>query len=302
MKAFVFPGQGSQKKGMGKDAYENFEESKRIFQKASKVLGFDIASLCFEGTEEKLKLTEFSQPAILTTSIALLYGLNKLPDAAFGHSLGEYSALVCASSISFEDAVRTVHLRGKFMQNAVPIGKGKMSAILGFEKNKLLDCLRTASSTGIVEVANYNSPNQIVISGETKAVEEAERLCKENGAKKVVPLEVSAPFHCSLMKGAADNLKKELNKIKISDTKINFISNVTATFINDGNEIKNLLVEQMYMPVLWEDSCRYAYNNGINTFIEMGNGTVLSGLIKKTLEHVTMYNVQDAGSIKGFNL
>lgn len=302
MKAFVFPGQGSQKKGMGKDAYENFEEAKRVFQKASKVLGFDIAGLCFDGSEEKLKLTEYAQPAILTTSIALLYGLNKLPDAAFGHSLGEYSALVCASSISFEDAVRTVHLRGKFMQNAVPIGKGKMSAILGFEKNKLLECLGIASSMGIVEVANYNSPNQTVISGETKAVEEAEKLCKENGAKRIISLEVSAPFHCSLMKGAADNLKKELNKIKISDAKINFISNVTATFVNDGNEIKNLLVEQMYMPVLWEDSCRYAYNNGINTFVEIGNGTVLSGLIKKILGHVTMYNVQDAGSIKGFNL
>lgn len=296
MKAFVFPGQGSQKKGMGKDAYENFEESKRVFQKAAKVLGFDIASLCFEGTEEKLKLTEYAQPAILTTSIALLYGLNKLPDAAFGHSLGEYSALVCASSISFEDAVRTVHLRGKFMQSAVPIGKGKMSAILGFEKNKLLDCLKSASSMGIVEVANYNSPNQIVISGEIKAVEEAEKICKENGAKRIISLEVSAPFHSSLMKDAANNLKKELNKIKISDTKINFISNVTATFINSGNEIKNLLVEQMYMPVLWEDSCRYAYNNGINTFVEIGNGTVLSGLIKKILEHVTMYNVQDARS------
>ncbi len=297
-KAFVFPGQGSQKAGMGKDLYENFEASAKIFNDANDALGFDLKKLCFEGPDDQLKLTEIAQPAILTVSIAAFAALNKMPDVAAGHSLGEYSALVCAGVLEFGDAVRLVNKRGKFMQEAVPVGVGTMAAVIGLDREKLIECCRKASSVGIVEAANFNSPGQIVISGEVKAVEEAGRLCKEAGAKRVMPLSVSAPFHCSLMKPAADKLALELDKITFKDATVPVVANVTAKPVTSGEEIKDLLIKQVTGAVYWEDSVRHMSSQGADTFVEIGSGKVLAGLIKKTVENATIYNIEDSASLK----
>lgn len=277
--AFVFPGQGSQFVGMGKDLAEKY------LDQANEILGFDLKKLCFEGPEEELKKTEITQPAILTVSIAAFEYLKSkntpLPAAVAGHSLGEYSALVAASSLSFQDAVKIVYLRGKFMQEAVPLGEGSMAAILGLTKEKVEECCQKVSSFGVVSAANLNSPGQIVISGKKQAVEEAAGPCKEAGAKRVIPLQVSAPFHCSLMQPAADKLKLELDKIEIKDANIPVVANVSADFVTKGSDIKKLLVEQVTKSVLWEDSIRKMIGDGITSFVEVGPGMVLSGLIKK---------------------
>lgn len=296
--AFVFPGQGSQKAGMGKDLYDNFEASAKIFDDANEALGFDLKKLCFEGPDEQLKPTEIAQPAILTVSIAAFAALDKMPDIAAGHSLGEYSALVCAGVLGFKDAVKLVNKRGKFMQEAVPVGAGTMAAVIGLDREKLLECCKKASAIGAVEVANFNSPGQIVISGAVKAVEEAGRLCKEAGAKRVMPLQVSAPFHCSMMKPAADKLALELDKITFGDARIPVVANVTANPVTSGKEIKDLLVKQVTGSVYWEDSVKYMSAQGISRFVELGSGKVLSGLIKKTVENATIYNVEDSASLK----
>lgn len=296
--AFVFPGQGSQKAGMGKDLYDNFEASAKIFNDANEALGFDLKKLCFEGPDEQLKLTEIAQPAILTVSIAAFAALGKMPDIAAGHSLGEYSALVCAGVLEFRDAVKLVNKRGKFMQEAVPVGAGTMAAIIGIDRDKLIECCKKASSIGVVEAANFNSPGQIVISGAVKAVEEAGRLCKEAGAKRVMPLSVSAPFHCSLMKPAADKLALELDKTTFSDAKIPVVANVTAKPVTSGKEIKDLLIKQVTGSVYWEDSLKYISVQEITRFVELGPGKVLSGLVKKTVGNATIYNVEDSVSLK----
>lgn len=277
--AFVFPGQGSQFVGMGKELAE------KHLDQASEVLGFDLKKLCFEGPEEELKKTEITQPAILAVSVAAYESLkNKSvpsPAAVAGHSLGEYSALVAASALSFEDAVKIVHLRGKFMQEAVPIGEGSMAAILGLSKEKVYECCLKVAAYGIVSPANLNSPGQIVISGKKEAVEEAIKLCKEAGAKRTIPLQVSAPFHCSLMQPAADKLKAELDKIEIKDANVPVVANVTANYVSKGSEIRELLIKQVTSPVLWEDSVNKMIADGITNFVEVGPGKVLSGLIKK---------------------
>lgn len=299
--AFVFPGQGSQKAGMGKDLYDNFEASRKIFDEAGDALGFDLKTLCFEGPDERLKLTEIAQPAILTVSIAAFAALGKMPDMTAGHSLGEYSALVCAGVIEFRDAVKLVNKRGKFMQDAVPVGEGSMAAVLGLDREKLAEALSKASLSGIVEAANFNSPGQIVISGSAKGVEEAGRLCKEAGAKRVMPLSVSAPFHCSMMKPAADKLAAELENVPFKDARIPVVANVTARPETSGKEIKQLLIRQVTGSVLWEDSVRCMAEQGIGRFVEIGPGKVLTGLVKKTVENATIYNIEDSASLKEFS-
>ncbi|MFA4967146.1 MAG: ACP S-malonyltransferase, partial [Candidatus Margulisiibacteriota bacterium] len=261
--AFVFPGQGSQAVGMGK----GFAES--LLEEANQVLGFDLKKLCFEGPEEELKKTEITQPAILTVSVAA-YGLLKIrPDVVAGHSLGEYSALVAAGAISFRDAVKIVNLRGRFMQEAVPLGQGAMAAVLGGDRKKIIDiCLQV----GGVQPANMNGPDQIVISGKKGSVEEAGRLIKEAGAKRIIPLQVSAPFHSQLMEPAAQKLKGELAKIEIKDAQIPVIANVTADYVTGGKEISDLLIRQVTGPVLWEDSVRKMINDGVGSFVEVGPG------------------------------
>jgi len=289
--AFVFPGQGSQAVGMGKDLAEKY------LDQANQILGIDLKKICFEGPEEELKKTEITQPAILTVSVAAYESLkNKgvpAPAAVAGHSLGEYSALVAASAISFTDAVKIIHLRGKYMQEAVPLGEGSMAAILGLTKEQVEDCCKKASTAGIVSPANLNSPGQIVISGKKEAVEEASKLCKEAGAKRVIPLQVSAPFHCALMQPAADKLKVELDKIEIKDTQIPVVSNVTANYITSGSEIKDLLVKQVTNSVLWEDSIKKMIADGVESFIEVGAGKVLAGLIKKIDRQIEVKSFQE---------
>ena len=299
-KAFVFPGQGSQKAGMGLDLYQNIPESKAVFDAADRILGFSISKICFEGPEDKLKLTEISQPAILTTSIAILAAIKSMPDIAAGHSLGEYCALVCAKAITFEDALRLVRLRGKFMQEASPAGQGSMAAVLGISRDKLVECLKAASAKGIVEAANFNSPGQIVISGQNEAVAEAGRLLKEAGAKKIIPLAVSAPFHSSLMQSAADKLAAELNKISVNDPVIPVVSNVTASAVIDAKTIRPMLIKQVTGSVLWEDSINEMVRLGVDTFVEVGPGNVLAGLIKKTAQDVKISGVNDMMSLKEF--
>ena len=286
---------------MGKDLYDNFDVSKKIFDEADVALGFDLKTLCFEGPDERLKLTEIAQPAILTVSIAAFAALGKTPDMAAGHSLGEYSALVCAGVVDFADAVRLVNKRGKFMQEAVPVGQGAMAAVLGLDRDILLDCCKKASSVGVAEAANFNSPGQIVISGSVKGVEEASRLCKEAGAKRIIPLQVSAPFHCSMMKPVADKLADEIDKVDFKDAQFPVFANVSARPVTSGKEIKDLLIKQVTGSVLWEDSIRCMAEQGIDRFVEIGPGKALTGLVKKIVENATIYNIEDSASLKEFS-
>jgi len=299
--AFVFPGQGSQSIGMGKDFFDNSKQGKELFDGANDALGFDLKKLCFEGPEEELKKTDITQPAVFTVS-AIAFEILKendlIPDLLAGHSLGEYSALYAAGAISFEDCVRTVHLRGKFMQEAVPLGEGTMAAILGLKREAVEEICKKASSKGIVEAANINSPGQIVISGKVEGVKEASSMAKEAGAKMIIELKVSAPFHSSLMKKAAEELKKALDNVSIKDASIPVISNVSAKPVTKSSEIKDLLVKQMTSPVLWEDSVKNMISGGISTFIEVGPGKVLSGLIKKIDKGVKLLRAEDISSIK----
>jgi [acyl-carrier-protein] S-malonyltransferase len=282
--ALVFPGQGSQSIGMGK----NFAE--KYLEQASAILGFDLKKICLEGPAEELQKTEITQPAILTVSIAALDVLKtkdsrRKTSSVAGHSLGEYSALVAAGAISFEDAVKIVRLRGKFMQEAVPAGEGAMAAVLGADNNVIRE---VCAEIGDVWPANFNSPGQVVISGKKAAVETAGIKLKERGAKRIIPLAVSAPFHCPLMQPAADKLKVELDKIEIKDAQTPVVANVTADYVIKGTEIRTLLYKQVTSPVLWEDSVKKMVADGVTSFIEVGSGKVLSGLIKKIAPDVEM--------------
>jgi len=272
--AFVFPGQGSQFVGMGKELAEKF------LDQANVILGFDLKKLCFEGPAEELKRTEIQQPAIFAVSAAayeLLKAKSISCGCVAGHSLGEYSALYAAGAISFDDGVRTVHLRGKFMQEAVPAGTGAMAAVLGGERDRIKEICR---EVGNVWPANFNSPGQVVISGKKESVEIASGKLRAAGAKRIIPLVVSAPFHCPLMQPAADKLAAELEKIEIKDAKFPFIANVTADYVTKGGEIKKLLIKQVTSSVLWEDSVRKLVADGTKSFVEVGPGKVLTGLIK----------------------
>lgn len=282
--AFIFPGQGSQYVGMGNDFYQSFEESKKVFDEASEILNMDLKGLCFNGKEEDLQKTENTQPAILATSIAILKALQKRGldcEYTAGLSLGEYSSLVMSEALDFKDAIKVVKERGKFMQEAVPLGVGGMVAVLGLNRDNLPSLLYTSKNFGRVEVANYNSPEQIVLSGEIDGLKVACEEAVKLGAKKAVPLSVSAPFHSSLLASAGEKLKSELSNVEIKDTKKKFISNVDGTLISNKEDIKEKLVDQVSSSVLWQQSVEYMINNGVDTFVEIGPGKSLSGFVKR---------------------
>lgn len=299
--AFIFPGQGSQHVGMGKTLFDNFKAAKETFEEADDALDLKIGSLCFTGPEADLKLTSNTQPAILTTSIAALRVLSSetalKPLLLAGHSLGEYTALVAAEVLSFRDAVRLVRARGKYMEEAVPVGTGAMAAILGMERDKVEQLCKEASKNEIVVPANFNCPGQIVISGHTGAVSRAVELAKEWGSK-AVPLPVSAPSHSPLMEPAGEKLLKELEKININDIKCPVISNSDADFYPSRDKVLGLLVKQLSRPVRWEDSVAKALSSGADTFIEVGPGKVLCGLLKRINREIKSFNVEDVDSLK----
>lgn len=300
--AFVFPGQGSQKVGMMKDLYDQYEVVRKIFAKADEVLGYSIKEMCFAGPEEALRETENTQPAILTASVAcyeVLKELGQTPDVVAGHSLGEYSALVAAGAISFEDAVLLVHKRGAFMQEAVPLGEGGMAAIIALPREEVVNiCKEVTAEYGIVQAVNFNCPGQIVIAGTAQAVAVAAEKMKEAGAKRAIMLPVSAPFHSELMEPAALKLKAELDKIEVYDIEIPVVANINGKLITKANEIKESLVKQAASPVLWEDCMETMINFGVDRFVEVGPGKVLSGFTRRIDRNLKSNNVEDIPSLE----
>lgn len=300
--AFIFPGQGSQYPGMGKDLADTFPVARQIFEEADDALGLKISAICFSGSEDDLKLTANTQPAILTASIAVLRVVEQETGlkACFlaGHSLGEYSALVCSGTLSFADAVRTVRARGTFMQEAVPVGTGTMAAMLSIEKDELEDICREASQGEVVSAANFNSPGQIVIAGNVAAVNRAIEIAKGRGFRKSMLLPVSAPFHCALMKPAADRLSATLDAIQLSEMRLPVVANATADPNNDRLQVKPLLVTQVCAPVLWEQSVLNMAAQGVTKFVEIGPGKVLSGLVKRVSKEVEAANIGDLDGLK----
>jgi len=300
--AFLFPGQGSQSVGMLQDVAAADSEAKQIFAKADERLGFSLSNLIAEGPEDTLTLTENAQPAILTASmvsLAYLQNAGIKPDYVAGHSLGEYSALVAAGALSFEDAVYTVHKRGLFMEEAVPAGEGAMAAILGMEQEPLEKICQEVSENGqLVQIANLNSPGQIAISGTKEGVEKASALAKEHGAKRAIPLNVSGPFHSALMKPAAEKMEAVLSEITINDASVPVVANVTADFVTSKDDIHRLLIEQLYSPVRWIETIKSLRTAGVDTFVEVGPGKVLTGLVKKIDKETHLYSTFDLDSIE----
>lgn len=300
--AFLFPGQGSQAVGMGKQLAEGYEEGAKVFHQADEILNDSLSSLIFEGPQETLTLTTNAQPALLTTSVAILKVLEQYditPDYVAGHSLGEYSALVAAGALSFEDGVYAVRKRGEYMEEAVPNGEGAMAAILGADPDMLKQVTEKVTNEGYpVQVANMNSTKQIVISGTKQGVELASERAKENGAKRAVPLRVSGPFHSSLMKPAAEKFRGVLNEMKIEDAKIPVVANVTADCITRKEDIQEKLIEQLYSPVLWYPSIERMVELGVDTFIEIGPGKVLAGLMKSIAPSAKVYAIYDEETMK----
>jgi len=300
--AFVFPGQGSQYVGMGKELCEKYPEAAAVYEQADAILGFSLSRLCFEGPREELDQTAITQPAVLTTSIACLAALQKAggptPAAVAGHSLGEYSALVAAGSLSFADAVRLVRKRGQFMQEAVPMGVGGMAAVIGLTGKEVAAVCAAAGGAGVVETANLNCPGQVVIAGTKEGLNAAEPLLKEAGAKRVIPLAVSAPFHSSFMLPAGERLAAELEQITLSEPSLPVVANMSADYVGTVSEIKASLIKQVSSPVRWEECIMRLVNDGIEAFIEVGPGKVLSGLNKKICKDVLQFNVEDLASLE----
>ncbi|MGG4091173.1 ACP S-malonyltransferase [Paenibacillus lautus] len=299
--AFIFPGQGAQSVGMGKDAYDAVPAARDLFLAADDQLGFPLSSIIFNGPDEDLKQTVNTQPALLATSMAYLEAIRGKgiePDYVAGHSLGEYSALVCAGVLSFEEAVSIVRARGEYMEAAVPGGQGAMAAVLGADREALSElCKRITAEGHVVELANMNCPGQIVISGSAQGVASAAERVKEAGGKRAIPLEVSGPFHSTLMKEAADRLAGKLEQAAFNTPSVPVVANVTARSVEDAAAIRGLLVEQVYSPVLWHDSVEWMIAQGVDTFVEIGPGSVLSGLIKKIDKSVKVINVNSLDSV-----
>ncbi|MBZ5681196.1 MAG: ACP S-malonyltransferase [Acidobacteriia bacterium] len=298
--ALLFPGQGSQVVGMGRDLFEKHSVARLTFEEADDVLGYKLSRLCFEGPEEQLRLTEITQPAILTVSVAALRVLDmRIPKPSYvaGHSLGEYSAHVASGTITFADAVRTVRNRGKYMQEAVPVGVGAMAAILGMAPDKVASVCHEAAHGEVCEPANINSPEQIVISGSTAAVERAAKLADERGAKRAKLLPVSAPFHCSLMKPAQDRLESDLAALKLQTPVYPVACNVDAAFVTDESRSRDTLVRQVTGSVKWDQCMRLLIAHGVQTFVEVGPGKVLCGLMRQIDRSRTCFNVGDEASL-----
>ncbi|MGB9070970.1 MAG: ACP S-malonyltransferase [Candidatus Acidiferrales bacterium] len=299
--AFLFPGQGSQYPGMGKDLAANFPESRAVFDEADATLGFPLSKMCFEGTEEELKLTENTQPAILTASVATYRALaarGVQPDFAAGHSLGEYSALVAAGALEFSAAVKLVRQRGRYMQEAVPAGEGAMAAILGMSPSDVADVCKKAANGEVVSPANLNSPEQTVIAGSAAAVKRAVETASQAGAKRAVVLAVSAPFHCAMLAPAQQRLEPDLRAALFGPLKFPVITNVDAEAIILGDEARESLIRQVTMPVRWLESVREMIELGVNIFVEIGPGKVLTGLMRQIDRSVRVLNVEDAGTLQ----
>ena len=305
MNAILFPGQGSQMVGMGQEFYNNFKIVKKIFNQADEKLNYPISKLILEGPEDDLQLTRNTQPAIMIVSYSIFkvlkeeFGFDlKTLNYFAGHSLGEYSALVCSESLAYNDALYLLHERGKAMQEAVPVGKGRMIAVLGMETANLEKLIKTNNEIkDICEIANDNSSGQLIVSGIKESVESLQKILK-NQKIKTIPLKVSAPFHCSLMKSAADKMKEKIDEIKFIKPNIEIINNVTAEIENDPKKIKNLLIEQIFSTVRWRESLILMSQKGIKNFIEIGPGKVLTGMVKRTIKNVNCFSINSITDIK----
>lgn len=299
--AFIFPGQGSQYVGMGKDLYDRMVDVREVFDTADEVLHMPLSRLCFEGPEEELRVTVHTQPALLTVSVACLRALEKKginPDVAAGHSVGEYSALVAAGVISFRTALKLVQVRAQLMHDAASRKPGIMTAIIGLNADEVLGICMHASDIGVVDVANYNSPDQVVISGEPTAVEAAEKYAKEAGAKRIVRLNVSGAFHSRLMAPAVERLAVELNHTNFNEARIPIVANATGEYVRKPDEIRDALVRQIAGSVRWTESIQRMVADGVDRFVEVGPGKVLSGLLKRTVKDVQVTNVGDVQSLE----
>jgi len=300
--AYIFPGQGSQAAGMGKDLYDNFPTARRVFEEADDALGFPISQMCFAGTAEELALTENTQPAILTVSVAAFRAMKAegfpLPNYVAGHSLGEYSALVAAGALNFADAVRLVRMRGRFMQEAVPVGIGAMAAILGADLETVEKACVEAAENQICSAANINAPTQIVIAGHAEVVDRASELLKQRGAKRAIKLNVSAPFHSALMQPAQDRLSVELEKTRFFDLTAPCVTNVEAKENDEAERAKDLLIRQVAAPVKWVQSIEYLKARNVTKYVEIGAGKVLSGLVRQIDREAVCLNVEDLKSLE----